>query len=65
MILAVIPRPSEVIENLDIIKEWLIFAGLILAVAIGVVTLGGMIWKTIQRRVHAKRMNVKELGNGD
>jgi len=45
-----LPSPSEVIDNLDVIKEWLILSGLVLAVAIGVVTLWTMIWHAIGKR---------------
>jgi len=56
MILA-IPQPSEVIENLDAIKEWLIFLGLVLAVLIGIWTLGSMAWKAGKKALHRRRNN--------
>ena len=49
-----VPRPNDVIDNLDAIKEWLIFAGLILAVAIGVWTLTGMVIKAVKKWLHLR-----------
>jgi hypothetical protein len=50
MIFLMLPLPSEVFENFDSIKEWAIFLGLLIAVAIGVLTLLGMGWKSYKRR---------------